>query len=336
MHVAESVCPYPMTKVTLAEYYSRLSDKLTIFGGIPSNLLLPESTSDAEFKAYMDELFTSVAPGYRMLFGVADSTPPGAKFERLVEIGKRVAKEAQLPIAMEKKTSDQPVRTPQSPKKDKTDTGPTEGREEYIQIRDDILAGDHIAIIDHVDKLLEEGTSASNILQMGMLPSMEVIGQRFKDGTVFIPEVLMSARAMNLATEHLEPYLGEKKAGTGGKILIGTVHGDLHDIGKNIVATMLKGVGYEVIDIGINIPTDEFLRQVEEQQPQILALSALLTTTMPEMENVIHQIESHGLHRQVKVIVGGAPVNQKFAQDIGADGYANDAGQAVEIVRRFF
>jgi corrinoid protein of di/trimethylamine methyltransferase len=169
---------------------------------------------------------------------------------------------------------------------------------------------------------------------MGMLSAMEEISKKFKDGTVFIPEVLLSARALNEALQILETYLAEGAA-TGGdcKILIGTVEGDLHDIGKNMVSTMLKGVGFDVIDLGVNVKVKEFVRQVKETKADILGISALLTTTMPQMKKVIDALEEEGVRDQIKVIVGGAPVNRKFADDIGADGYAQDAGEAVELVK---
>ena len=334
MHVAESICPFPMTKVKIGEYYAKWCDKLTIFGGIPSNLLLSQSATNVEFDAYLDYLFESVAPGRRMIFGVADSTPPHARFDRLVRAGKRIAKEAILPIKskgfVSNTFSDYTKKGTKKASKKKS----FEYDSDYIQIQKDVLSGEHVDIGKHVVELLETGRAANEILQKGMLAAMQVIGQRFKDGTVFIPEVLMSARAMNAATETLEPYLSKKELNTGGKILIGTVAGDLHDIGKNIVATMLRGVGYEVIDIGTNISVSEFVRQAEKNQPDILGLSALLTTTMPEMEKVIKRLKVETFKKSFKVIIGGAPVNQKFADDIGADGFAADAGSSVNLVKK--
>ena len=167
-----------------------------------------------------------------------------------------------------------------------------------------------------------------------MLPAMEIIGERFKTGRVFIPEVLLSARAMNKATELLEPHLVKDEEEKGRRFLIGTVKGDLHDIGKNIVATMLKGVGFEIRDLGTSVDADAFVEAIKEYQPHILGLSALLTTTMLQMKTVIQAISEAGLRDKVKVIVGGAPVNQKFAHDIGADGYAEDAGAAVSEAKK--
>jgi len=167
-----------------------------------------------------------------------------------------------------------------------------------------------------------------------MIFAMELISEGFKRGDVFIPEVLLSARAMYEALLVLEPYLTSEKEEVIGKILVGTVHGDMHDIGKNMVITMLRGVGFEIQDMGVNVPTQRIVEQVSEWHPDILGLSALLTTTMPEMKKVIDLLKARGLRRSVKVMVGGAPVNEKFAKDIGADGYAADAGEAVSLARQ--
>ncbi len=178
------------------------------------------------------------------------------------------------------------------------------------------------------------GCKAEEILQRGMLSTMEIISERFKAGEVFIPEILLSARAMNEAVRVLEPFLAGTQSATKGKVMIGTVKGDLHDIGKNLVLTMLKGVGFETIDLGIDLPADEIVRKVAEHRPHILGMSALLTTTMSQMKKVIDALMEKGLREKVKVMVGGAPVNEKFARDIGADGYAADGPDAVNLARK--
>jgi 5-methyltetrahydrofolate--homocysteine methyltransferase len=203
----------------------------------------------------------------------------------------------------------------------------------FKAVREDVLAGNHAGIKVRVQELLTQGVKATDILNKGMLTAMEVISGRFRDGTVFIPEVLLSARAMNESLAVLEPYLPEEKKGASGKVLIGTVRGDLHDIGKNMVATMLRGVGFQVVDLGINLSVDDFVTNVEKHRPDILGMFALLTTTMPEMKKVIDLLVARGLRNQVKVMVGGAPVNEKFAADIGADGYGADAGSSVDLAR---
>lgn len=330
MHVAEAVCPYPMTKVRIEEYYQQWGDKLTIFGGIPQSLLLEETASEEEFQAYIDHFFKAVAPGSRIIVGIADTTPPNAVFDRLVRLGERVAKEGRLPLEA---GGFRPVSATQITKGSVIATR-TLPDETFQVIQHDVFQGDHISIIAHVKEMLGKGTSAQEILHKGMISAMEVIGGKFKNGEVFIPEVLLSARAMNEALLVLEPYLAGDKSEMSGKILIGTVRGDLHDIGKNMVSTMLRGAGFEIRDIGINVTSDAFVKEVAEFKPDVLGLSALLTTTMREMKNVIDALKKAGLRDKVKVIVGGAPVNEKFATDIGADGYGADAGDAIALVKR--
>jgi methylmalonyl-CoA mutase cobalamin-binding domain/chain len=330
VHVAESVTPHPMTKVDIAEYYARWRDRLTIMGGIPECVLLEETASEAEFEAYLDHLFASVAPGDRLILGVADSVPPHAVFERLVRIGERIEIEARLPLAAgaartitEQRLEEAAARVSPEPT----------GVEQFDAVRGAVIAGDGASLDASVRELLDRKVSAREILERGLVAGMEVISERFKTGDVFIPEVLLAARAVNQVLEVLEPHLAGEKQQEIFKVLIGTVKGDLHDIGKNMVATMLRGVGFEIQDAGINVDSEEFVRQVEQYQPHILAMSALLTTTMPEMKKVVDLLNQKGIRQSLRVLVGGAPVNRKFADDIGADGYAPDAGEAVAVAR---
>jgi corrinoid protein of di/trimethylamine methyltransferase len=331
MHVAEAVCPHPMTKVKIEEYYRRWGDTLTIFGGIPSNILLADSVTDQEFEAYLDHLFKVVAPGKRLILGIADTTPANAVFDRLVRIGERVEKEGRLPL---EGGAHRPVSEDQMAQAAARVAPEVVEDEVFKVIQEDVFNGDNVEIKQHVKEMLDKGINAQDILQRGMLSAMEVIGEKFKTGAVFIPEVLLSARAMNEALEILEPYLAKGKREATGKVLMGTVLGDMHDIGKNMVVTMLRGIGFEVQDMGINVPLEEIMRQVDEHKPDILGLSAILTTTMPEMKKVIDALTEKGLKDSVKVIVGGAPVNERFANDIGADGYALDAGEAASLAKR--
>jgi 5-methyltetrahydrofolate--homocysteine methyltransferase len=206
--------------------------------------------------------------------------------------------------------------------------------EQFRQVQDDVLGGDQVSVRGHILGLLDRGVKGEEILQRGLLAAMEVIGERFRTGEVFIPEVLLSARVMNEAVAVLEPHLAAGQAGAKGRVMIGTVKGDMHDIGKNLVITMLRGVGYEVKDLGVDVPVARFVQMVKEFRPEILGLSALLTTTMPQMKLVIKALEDAGLREGLKVMVGGAPVNEKYARDIGADGYAHDAGGGVKLVER--
>ncbi len=197
----------------------------------------------------------------------------------------------------------------------------------------DVLKGDDVKIAADVQSMIDQGYAAQEIMDCGLLPAMEFIGARFTDGTVFIPEVLLSARAMNAAVAVLEPYLVSDDKAPPAKIMIGTVKGDLHDIGKNMVLTMMRSVGFETIDLGMDVPVETFVAQVKAHRPAILALSALLTTTMPQMKRVIDALTEAGIRNEVKVIIGGAPVNQRYAKNIGADGYAQDAGEAVVLTK---
>jgi corrinoid protein of di/trimethylamine methyltransferase len=333
MHVAEAVCCAPMTKLPIETYYERWckSGKLTLMGGLVQSLLSPATASLDDLKSYLDHFFTAVTPGNRIIMSVADTTPPNADFDRLVLIGERIHKEGQLPLQAGGVRPLTEVQLKAAADRVAPKTVPDEV---FKQVHADVLSGNDAAIKAHVQKLLNQGVNAKDILNRGMLTAMEVIGGRFRDGTVFIPEVLLSARAMNEALTVLEPHLAKEKKGAGGKVLIGTVRGDLHDIGKNMVATMLRGVGFEVVDLGINISVDDFVKCVEQHRPDILGMSALLTTTMPEMRKVIDGLAARGLRDKVKVMVGGAPVNEKFARDIGADGYGADAGSSVDLARK--
>ena len=180
---------------------------------------------------------------------------------------------------------------------------------------------------------LDRGEPAEVILKDGLLQAMDRIGLKFKSGEFYIPEVLIAARAMHTAMAILKPILSKSTGTMAVKVLIGTVKGDLHNIGKNLVIMLLEGGGFEVVDLGIDLPANKFIEAIKQHQPQVVGMSALLTTTMIEMKNTIKAIEWAGLKEKVKIIVGGAPVTEKFAKDIGADGYAPDAASAVDLVR---
>jgi len=191
--------------------------------------------------------------------------------------------------------------------------------------------------MDGIEKLVQEalemGESAESILRGGLIPAMDRIGIKFKSGEIYIPEVLIAARAMHAGMTVLKPILSKSTTNLSKKVVIGTVKGDLHDIGKNLVVMMLEGGGFEVIDLGIDISADKFIEAIQKHQPQVVGMSALLTTTIKEMKNILQAIEKAGLRKKVKTIIGGAPVNEKFAKEIGADGYAPDAASAVDMVK---
>lgn len=184
-----------------------------------------------------------------------------------------------------------------------------------------------------VGEALKANIPPSKILSDGLVAGMDIVGEKFRRDELFMPEVLISARAMQAAMDVLRPKLVETGAKLAGKIVLGTVKGDLHDIGKNLVGMLMEGAGYQVIDLGIDVPSEKFVAAVKTSRPNILGLSALLTTTMPKMKEVIESLTEAGIREQVIVMVGGAPVTERFAQDIGADAYAPDAASAVEKVR---
>jgi methylmalonyl-CoA mutase cobalamin-binding domain/chain len=332
MHIAESICPTPMTKISLAEYYRRWSGHLTLCGGIPSTVLLP-GTSEADFEAYMDQLFKAVAPGRRMLVGIADQVPPDAVFSRLQRIGERVEREGRLPLAAGAFRPVAAAVVPAQPKHVATEAG-AQADDVFAQVRLDVTKGKHKDIKAHVQALIDRGIKAEAILDQGLIAAISAVGRRMATGEAFIPEVLLAARAMTAAVEVLEPLLAAGGESQGGRVLIGTVKGDMHDIGKNLVVTLLRGVGFEVRDLGINVSRDAFCDAVAEFQPDVLGLSALLTTTMVEMREVIKALDERKLRGRCKVMVGGAAITEEFAHQIGADGFAPSAPETVALVKQ--
>ena len=198
-------------------------------------------------------------------------------------------------------------------------------------LADAIIKGDQNAAVEITRAALEEGTAAKSVLDEGLISGMDVVGDRFKKNEIYIPEVLIAARAMRMAMEILEPELAKAGVKPRGKFLIGTVQGDLHDIGKNLVAMMLKGAGFEVVDLGVDVGPEKFVEQAKATGVQVIGMSALLTTTMPSMEKTVKALKDAGI--TVKVMIGGAPVTQGYAEKIGADGYSPDAASAVDIAK---
>jgi len=195
-----------------------------------------------------------------------------------------------------------------------------------------IIRGDQNTAVEITKSALKEGAAAKSILEDGLIAGMDVIGNRFKKNEVYIPEVLIAARAMKMAMELLAPALAKAGVKPVGKFLIGTVQGDLHDIGKNLVAMMLKGAGFEVTDLGVDIGPEKFVERAKATHSQLVGLSALLTTTMPSMEKTIKALRAAGV--TAKIMIGGAPVTQGYADKVGADGYAPDAASAVDVAKR--
>jgi methanogenic corrinoid protein MtbC1 len=203
------------------------------------------------------------------------------------------------------------------------------------QIQDDLYDGLKDEVVEGVEILLERGWAPYRVLTEALVGGMAIVGVDFRDGILFVPEVLLAANSMKAGMAVLRPLLAETGAPTVGKMVIGTVKGDIHDIGKNLVSMMMEGAGFEVIDLGINCDVDKYLAALAEHRPDLLGMSALLTTTMPYMKVVIDTMVEQGLRDDYVVLVGGAPLNEQFADAVGADAYCRDASVAVETAQRF-
>ena len=203
----------------------------------------------------------------------------------------------------------------------------------YQDLADAIIVGDNVKSKDITQSLVDSGVAATDILNDGLVPGMDVVGAKFKANEMYIPEVLIAARAMHAAMDIIKPMLAESGAEMKGTIVIGTVQGDLHDIGKNLVGMMLEGGGFSVIDAGVDVTADKFVEEVKNSNAKLVGLSALLTTTMPVMKDVIEALKADSSTASVKVMVGGAPLTQEYADSIGAAGYAPDASSAVDLAK---
>ena len=204
-----------------------------------------------------------------------------------------------------------------------------------VQISNAVIEGRLKDIPDLTNTALSSGLTAKEILDKGLMPGMDVIGVEFKKGKKFVPEVLLSARTMQASLGILKPLLAQTGEKMAGKIIIGTVKGDLHDIGKSLVGMLLEGSGFEVVDLGKDVPPENFVDAVKKEKPNIVAMSALLTTTMRSMGHTMTALKESGLRETVKIMIGGAPVTVDFAKQIGADGYASNAPAAVELAKKF-
>lgn len=202
------------------------------------------------------------------------------------------------------------------------------------RLADALIRGDHLVAADLTREALAASVEPKTVLDDGLLAGMKVVGERFRVREIFLPDVLMAARAMAAAMEPLEPLLAAEGTPCAGRVVLATVKGDLHDIGKNLVGIMLRGAGFQVVDLGMDVAPDAMVAAVREHQAPVLGMSALLTTTMPVMGQVVARLRDEGLHGQVRTMVGGAPLSEEFARAIGADAYGADAYGAVEIVKR--
>jgi corrinoid protein of di/trimethylamine methyltransferase len=199
-----------------------------------------------------------------------------------------------------------------------------------VEISENLQKGRAKNVKELVQKAIDEGFNANEILEEGLLHGMGIIGEKFKNNEVYVPDVLIAARAMNAGTELLKPLLIDSGVKAKGKVVLGTVKGDLHDIGKNLVRMMMEGKGLEVVDLGVDVPAEKFIETAIEINADIIACSALLTTTMTEMKNVVEKVKSSQLSGKVKIMIGGAPVTDNFRESIGADAYSPDAASAAE------
>jgi 5-methyltetrahydrofolate--homocysteine methyltransferase len=192
-----------------------------------------------------------------------------------------------------------------------------------------VIKGDAKAAVEETQKLLDAGAGIQDIIDNGLISAMDEMGSRFSKGVIFVPQMLRSAKTMQECMRLLEPLFKEGEITTKGKVLIGTVKGDLHDIGKNLVSMMMEGAGFTITDLGVDVPPEKFAQKAQEVEPDIVAMSALLSTTMPAMPDTIRALKEAGVRSKVKVMIGGAPVTEDYAREIGADSYASDAGSAV-------
>jgi len=204
---------------------------------------------------------------------------------------------------------------------------------DFQNMIDTLIEGDEKKLTSLAQSALDEGISAKEILEKGLMAGMDIVGEKMEAEDMFIPEVLKSAKIMSAAIDILRPHLVEGDIRVIGKVIIGTVKGDLHDIGKNLVAMMLESAGFDVYNLGTDVSPDKFIEEVKDKDANMLCLSALLTTTMPMMKTTIDTLAESGIRDQVKVMIGGAPVTQDFADQIGADGYAHDAGSATRLAK---
>jgi 5-methyltetrahydrofolate--homocysteine methyltransferase len=198
------------------------------------------------------------------------------------------------------------------------------------EISEALIVGNAKKVRELVEQALKEGVSPKEILDKALVPGMNVVGEKFKNNEYYVPEVLIAARAMHAGMDLIKPLLTQTGATYVGKVVIGTVRGDLHDIGKNLVAMMLEGAGFQIIDLGVDVPPEKFVEVAKNENVDIVAMSALLTTTMLAMKDTINALKEAGIRDKVKVMIGGAPVTQRYADEIGVDGYAPDATTAVE------
>jgi len=205
---------------------------------------------------------------------------------------------------------------------------------DFEALSEAVIKGDIKTAVAETQNALDAGRDVRDIIDKGLIATMDEVGERFSKGLIFVPQMLRSAKTMQECTKLLTPFFQEGDVTSKGKVLIGTVKGDLHDIGKNLVSMMMEGAGFKIMDLGVDVPPDKFVQEAQEMEPDIVAMSALLSTTMPAMALTIEALQKAGIRDKVKVMIGGAPVTEKYAQEIQADSYASDAGSAVSKAKQ--
>ena len=323
--------PGPMDIEEVKRLYG---DRVTIVGNIDLHYTLTKGTPE-ETRDEVRRRIEALAPGGRYILASANSLPNYVKPANVRAMGEALMQHGVYTERLKANVRPRQQAAPKAPQP--VAAAPQAGPQVAppIQaIRNAIIGLEREKIGDLVRSAVAAGCPAEQIIQDGFIAAMDQVGKSFAANTIFVPEMMVSAMTMKEGLDLVKPMLQGQNAFSRGRVMLATVKGDLHDIGKNIVGMMLEGAGFEVIDLGINIDCPAILRKVRELQPKVLGLSALLTTTMPEMARVIRELHSDGLRQQVKVMVGGAPLSAKFAGEIGADGYAADAATAVDLCRK--
>lgn len=323
--------PGPMDIEEVKRLYG---DRVTIVGNIDLHYTLTQGTPE-ETRDEVRRRIEALAPGGRYILASANSLPNYVKPANVRAMGEALIQHGAYTERLKANVRPRPQAAPKAPQPvaARPQAGPPVAPP--IQaIRNAIIGLEREKIGDLVRSAVAAGCPAEQIIQDGFIAAMDQVGKSFAANTIFVPEMMVSAMTMKEGLDLVKPMLQGQNAFSRGRVMLATVKGDLHDIGKNIVGMMLEGAGFDVVDLGINIDCPAILRKVRELQPKVLGLSALLTTTMPEMARVIRELHSDGLRKQVKVMVGGAPLSAKFAGEIGADGYAADAATAVDLCRK--
>lgn len=331
--------PGPMDIEEVKRLYG---DRVTLIGNIDLHYTLTEGTPE-ETREEVRRRIEVLSPGGRYILASANSLPKYVKPENVKAMGEALLEYGFYPPEQVTGRAQKTVRPSPLKDEDHKKKAESETKEKWERpfsgdkldaIRDAVISYRQDEIVDLVQAGLDEGLEPSKIIHEALIGAMDVVGREFSENRIFVPEMLMAANTMKIGLNVVKPLIQNASDLGANCVMLATVKGDLHDIGKNIVSMMLEGGGFKVVDLGINIEPEEIVKQIQEQKPDVLGLSALLTTTMPEMRKVLEALEKEGLRDKVKVIVGGAPLSPKFADEIGADGYGKDAAQAVTLCKR--